>query len=124
RLDAGRHLARLGGPPDNQGWQDPDDSLTNSDGPDASRPAALCEVQAYLHRGLVGMSRRRPELRAQAAELKRHFNHDFWMPDEKYFAQALDGSKHQVRAVTSNPGHCLWMRIVERTKAAHVARRL
>src|SRR5207249_12013440 len=70
------------------------------------------------------MSRRRPELRAQAAELKRHFNHDFWMPDEKYFAQALDGSKHQARAVTSNPGHCLWMRVVERTKAAHVARRL
>ena len=122
--DGDGYIEYLGGRAHNQGWKDSDDSLTNSDGTDASRPAALCEVQAYLHRGLVGMSRRRPELRAQAAELKRHFNHDFWMPDEKYFAQALDGSKHQVRAVTSNPGHCLWMRIVERTKAAHVARRL
>src|SRR5213593_1982952 len=120
-LDGDGYIEYLGGRAHNQGWKDSDDSLTNSDGTDASRPAALCEVQAYLHRGLVGMSRRKPSLRAHAAELKRRFNHDFWMPDEKYIAQALDGSKLQVRAVTSNPGHCLWMRIVERTKAAHVA---
>ena len=70
------------------------------------------------------MSRRRPELRARAAELKRRFNRDFWLADEKFFAQALDARKHQVRAISSNPGHCLWMRIVDRSKAAHVARRL
>src|SRR5262249_45905052 len=74
--------------------------------------------------GLVGMSRRRPALRAHAAELKRRFNHDFWPPDERFIAQALDGSKHQVPAVTSNPGHCLWMRILDKTRAAHVAPRL
>jgi len=122
--DRDGYVEYLGGRARNQGWKDSDVSLTNTDGTEASRPAALCEVQAYLHRGLVGMSRRKPSLRAHAAELKRRFNHDFWMPDEKYIAQALDGSKLQVRAVTSNPGHCLWMRIVERTKAAHVARRL
>ena len=108
----------------NAGWKDSADSLTNADGTDVRRPAALCEVQAYLHRGLVGMSRRRPALKEQAAALKWRFNRDFWMPKEKYFAQALDGAKRQVRAVTSNPGHCLWMRIVERPKAAHVAHRL
>ncbi len=108
----------------NQGWKDSDDSLTNTDGTDTLRPAALCEVQGYLHRGLVGMSRRKPALRAHAAELKMRFNHDFWMPDERFVAQALDGHKHQVRAVTSNPGHCLWMRILDKTRAAHVARRL
>jgi glycogen debranching enzyme len=85
---------------------------------------ALCEVQAYLHRGLVGMSRRRPVLKEQAAGLKWRFNRDFWMPKEKYLAQALDGSKRQVRAISSNPGHCLWMRIVDRPKAVHVAQRL
>jgi glycogen debranching enzyme len=122
--DGDGYIEYFGGRARNQGWKDSDDSLTNSDGTPAQLPAALCEVQGYLHRGLVGMSRRNPSLRARAAELKRHFNHDFWMPDEKFFAQALDGSKHQVKAVTSNPGHCLWMRIVERTKAAHVARRL
>ena len=122
--DGDGYVEYLGGRARNQGWKDSDDSLTNTDGTDASRPAALCEVQAYLHRGLVGMSRRNPSLRGPAAELKRRFNHDFWMPDERFVAQALDGSKHKVRAVTSNPGHCLWMRILDKTKAAHVARRL
>lgn len=108
----------------NAGWKDSADSLTNVDGSDVLRPVALCEVQAYLHRGLIGMSRRRPALKEQAAGLKWRFNRDFWMPKEKFFAQALDGTKRQVRAITSNPGHCLWMRIIDRPKAAHVAQRL
>jgi glycogen debranching enzyme len=108
----------------NQGWKDSDDSLTNVDGSDASRPAALCEVQAYLYRGLIGMSRRRPALRHQASDLKRRFNHDFWMPVDKFFAQALDGSKRQVQAITSNPGHCLWMRLADPAKASYVVHRL
>ena len=108
----------------NAGWKDSVDSLTNVDGSEVDRPVALCEVQAYLHRGLVGMSRRHPSLKARAAELKRRFNRDFWMRDEKFFAQALDASKRPVRAISSNPGHCLWMRIVDRPKAAHLARRL
>jgi glycogen debranching enzyme len=123
-LDGDGYIEYIGGRARNQGWKDSDNSLTNSDGTDALRPAALCEVQAYLHRGLIGMSRRKPSLRAHAADLRRRFNHDFWMSDEKFIAQALDGHKHQVRAVTSNPGHCLWMRILDKTKAAHVARRL
>jgi len=108
----------------NAGWKDSFDSLTNVDGSEVARPVALCEVQAYLHRGLVGMARHTPALRARAAALKRRFNRDFWMPKEKYFAQSLDATKNQVRAVASNPGHCLWMRIVDRPKAEHVARRL
>jgi glycogen debranching enzyme len=123
-VDGDGYVEYFGGRARNQGWKDSDDSLTNTDGTDALRPAALCEVQAYLHRGLVGMSRRKPALREHAAELRRRFNHDFWMPDERFVAQALDGHKHQVRAVTSNPGHCLWMRILDKAKAAHVARRL
>lgn len=123
-LDGDGYIEYRGGRARNQGWKDSDDSLTNTDGSDASRPAALCEVQAYLHRGLVGMSQRRPELRAQAAVLKRRFNHDFWMPKARFIAQALDGSKRPIQAITSNPGHCLWMRIVYRPKAAHVVKRL
>jgi glycogen debranching enzyme len=108
----------------NQGWKDSDDSLTNTDGSDALRPAALCEVQAYLFRGLIGMSRRRPQLKERAEELKRRFNRDFWMPDEEFVAQALDANKSQVRAISSNPGHCLWMRILDAPKAAQVVNRL
>jgi len=123
-LDGDGYIEYRGGRARNQGWKDSDDSLTNTDGTDASRPAALCEVQAYLHRGLIGMSRRRPWLKEQAAGLKWRFNRDFWMPKDRYFAQALDGSKRQVQAISSNPGHCLWMRIVDRPKAVHVAQRL
>ena len=122
--DGDGYIEYRGGHARNQGWKDSDDSLTNSDGTDALRPAALCEVQAYLHRGLIGMSRRKPGLKEQAAALKWRFNRDFWMPKEKYFAQALDGSKRQVQAISSNPGHCLWMRIIDRPKAVHVAQRL
>src|SRR5437868_7715490 len=122
--DGDGYIEYRGGHARNQGWKDSDHSLTHTHGADASLPAALCEVQAYLHRGLIGMSRRRPGLKEQAAGLKWRFNRDFWMPKENYFAQALDGSKRQVQAISSNPGHCLWMRIVDRPKAAHVARRL
>ncbi|TMC53218.1 MAG: hypothetical protein E6J20_09155 [Chloroflexi bacterium] len=122
--DSDGYIEYHGGRARNQGWKDSDNSLTNIDGGTASLPAALCEVQAYLYRGLVGMSRRNPALKKDAADLKRRFNRDFWLPKEKYFAQALDGSKRQVQAISSNPGHCLWTRIVDRSKAAHAARRL
>jgi glycogen debranching enzyme len=122
--DGDGYIEYRGGRARNQGWKDSDNSLTNSDGSTASLPAALCEVQAYLHRGLIGMSRRNPALKNDAAALKRRFNRDFWLSKERYFAQALDGSKRQVEAISSNPGHCLWMRIVDRSKAPHVVRRL
>lgn len=122
--DGDGYVEHSGGHFVNQGWKDSGDSLTNVDGSAVSRPAALCEVQAYLHRGLIGMSRRRPGLKEMAAGLRWRFNRDFWMPKEKYFAQALDASKRQVKAMTSNPGHCLWMRIVERPKAAHLVQRM
>src|SRR5919108_101842 len=59
-----------------------------------------------------------------AAKLKRSFNRDFWMPKEKFLAQALDGHKRQVQAITSSPGHCLWMRAVDAAKAARVTQRM
>ena len=123
-MDGDGYIEYPGGPQRNIGWKDSGDSLTNTDGSAVARPAALCEVQAYLYRGLMGMSRREPALRQRAAALKRRFNRDFWMPKARFIAQGLDGSKQQVQAVTSNPGHCLWMRIVHPSKAASVASRL
>jgi glycogen debranching enzyme len=70
------------------------------------------------------MSRKRPELKERALELGRRFDRDFWMPDERYVAQALDGSKRRVEAITSNPGHCLWAGILAPARAASVAERL
>lgn len=107
----------------NLGWKDSNDSLTNVDGSDVLRPAALCEVQGYLYRALLGMARKRPELKARAADLKRRFNSDFWI-GEHFVAQALDGNKRRVEAITSNPGHCLWAGILMADAARAVGERL
>jgi glycogen debranching enzyme len=108
----------------NEGWKDSHDSLTNVDGSDVPRPAALCEVQGYLYRAMLAMARKRPELRAKAASLRTHFNRDFWMPREKFIAQALDADKRRVEAITSNPGHCLWSGILPAGHARSVGNRL
>ena len=108
----------------NQGWKDSDNSTTHVDGRLAPNPVGLCEVQAYYYRGLMMMSRRRPELKAVAAEWRARFNKEFWMPREKFVAQAIDGEHTLVRAITSNPGHCLWSGILPRSRAEVVAARL
>ena len=108
----------------NQGWKDSDDSLTHTDGVLARNPAALCEVQAYWYRALLGMARRRPELKARAEDVRRRFNKEFWMPQQHFVAQALDGDRRQVRAISSNPGHCLWTSILPPARARAVSSRL
>jgi hypothetical protein len=70
------------------------------------------------------MARKRPELKAAAAELRRKFNRDFWMARERFVAQGLDGAKRQVEVLTSNPGHCLWTGILPPARARAVASRL
>src|SRR5438445_11734832 len=70
------------------------------------------------------MARKRPELASRAADLKDRFGRDFWMPRESFVAQALDGRKRRVEAITSNPGHCLWTRILPPARARAVAERL
>ena len=64
------------------------------------------------------------ELELQAADLKRHFNRDFWVKDGDYFALALDTEGKQVDSLTSNIGHLLWSGIVEKSKAKAVAKHL
>ncbi len=117
----------------NQGWKDSYDSLTHSDGEIASLPAALVEVQGYVYRAKSGLARifrtlgqkgTADRLDAEARELRRRFNRAFWMPAEKFYAQALDGQKRQVAAVSSNPGHSLWSGIIDRARAGAVVRRL
>lgn len=108
----------------NEGWKDSADSLTNVDGSDVPRPAALCEVQAYAYRAMLAMARKRPDLKAKAARLRARFNRDFWIPEQRFIAQALDADKQRVEAITSNPGHCLWAGILPVARARVVGKRL
>jgi glycogen debranching enzyme len=117
----------------NQGWKDSGDCIVDRHGKMATGPITLCEVQGYTYAAKVRMSelahlRKRPDLgdrwQQEAEELKERFNRDFWMPDEGFIALALDGEGKMVDSITSNPGHCLNLGILDEDKAKSVAERL
>jgi glycogen debranching enzyme len=118
---------------DNQGWKDSGDAIVHPDGTLASPPIALVEVQGYVYQAKRSVARLAVDLgerdlaerlEREADELRERFNRDFWLEKAGYFALALDGDKRPVETITSNPGHCLWSRIVDEDRAARVVRRL
>ncbi len=111
-----------------QGWKD---SFKNH--LKIEPPVAMVEVQGYQYLALLETSlfcqRKKnfslaQKLKERAKSLKKEFNQKFWMEDKKYFALALDGKKEQRKAITSNPGHLLFTRIIEKNKIELVVRRL
>jgi glycogen debranching enzyme len=117
----------------NQGWKDSFDAISYRDGRTAPAPIALAEVQGYCYAAflakaeldkLFGDTGSAAHWRARAAELKRRFHEAFWMPEERYYAMALDRDKQQIDAISSNPGHCLWTGIVDESVAPSVIDRL
>jgi glycogen debranching enzyme len=119
---------------ENQCWKDSWNSIMWSDGTLASLPRATCEIQGYVYDARRRMARLAREiwhddalavkLEAQAHELKRHFNRDFWLDDRNHYALALDGDKRRVDTLTSNIGHLLWSGIAEEEKAASCVQHL
>ncbi|MGQ9827243.1 MAG: amylo-alpha-1,6-glucosidase [Roseiflexus sp.] len=116
-----------------QGWKDSRDSVAHPDGTLATPPLALVEVQAYAYAARMWMADlleqmgdrdRVAELRAGAAALKDRFNVDFWLAEERYYAQAIEVGKGPIREVTSNPGHALLCGILTPERSAQVAARL
>ncbi|MBW4549768.1 MAG: amylo-alpha-1,6-glucosidase [Aphanocapsa sp. GSE-SYN-MK-11-07L] len=117
----------------NQGWKDSGNCIVNAQGELAQGAIALAEVQAYVYAAKLRMSelakvRKLPDLaetwQAQARDLKTRFNQDFWLPSHDYCALALDGAGQPVDSITSNPGHCLNLGILDPEKALSVAERL
>jgi glycogen debranching enzyme len=119
---------------ENQCWKDSWDSIAFANGTLAPLPRATCELQGYaydakirtarLAREVWGDPEWAAELEEQAAELKRRFNEDFWIPEREFFALALDGEKRRVDSLTSNIGHLLWSGIVDEAKADPCVRHL
>ncbi|HEX4690715.1 MAG TPA: glycogen debranching N-terminal domain-containing protein [Solirubrobacteraceae bacterium] len=118
----------------NQCWKDSWNSMMFSDGRIAQPPIATCEIQGYVYdakRRAARLARSVWEdealadrLEAEAAELRRRFHDDFWIPDRAFFALALDGDKQPVDSLTSNIGHLLWSGIVEPEHAEALVRHL
>jgi glycogen debranching enzyme len=118
---------------DNHGWKDSADAIAHPDGTLAEPPIALVEVQGYVYQAKKNTARLARDLDdpdladrldKEADELKERFNRDFWIEDQGFYALALDGSKRPVETLTSNPGHCLWSRIIDEARAPKVVRRL
>jgi glycogen debranching enzyme len=117
----------------NQGWKDSHDAIMHASGHLAEPPIALAEVQGYQYAALLAaaemadalrLSDRAPALRERARRLRDRFEADFWLPDEAYYALALDRAGQPCRVITSNAGHLLWTRLVSESRAHIVARRL
>jgi glycogen debranching enzyme len=119
---------------DNQCWKDSWNSIIFASGELAPTPRATCEIQGYAYDAKVRTARLAREvwkdtklatrLEAEAQKLKERFNKDFYVPDRKFFALALDGKKRKVDSLSSNIGHLLWSGIVDKDKAEDVARHL
>jgi glycogen debranching enzyme len=106
----------------NQCWKDSSTSIVHPDGRLATLPRATCEIQGYAYDARLRTARLAREvwgdvsladrLEADAGKLKAAFDRDFWLPDQGFYALALDGDKKPVATLTSNIGHLLWSGIV------------
>ena len=117
---------------ENMAWKDSGDSVMHADGSKVVGPKALCELQGYVFDAwtrmaeifdALGQGDRADELRHKAAGLYQKVNDLFWNEAEGFYAYGLDGDKHQILSVASNPGHLLWSGIVPPGRAARVVAR-
>src|SRR5579875_470909 len=116
-----------------QGWKDSFDGISYASGRAAEPPIALCEVQGYTYAAYLGRAELADEAgdestaehyRRKAARLKEAFNERFWLEEHGWLAVGLGPDKRPIDSLTSNIGHCLWTGIVDREKAAEIARHL
>jgi glycogen debranching enzyme len=119
---------------DNQCWKDSWNAILFADGTNSKLPRATCEIQGYVYDAKMRTARLAREvwndhklavkLEHEAAELKRRFNQDFWLPDRNHFALAIEGEGRKVDSLTSNIGHLLWSGIADDEKAEKSVRSL
>jgi glycogen debranching enzyme len=118
----------------NQGWKDSGDAIVYEDGQPVPAPIATCELQGYWYvaqelmglmaAAVMGAREDARAYRESASALKERFNRDWWMEEESFYALALDADKRQVRALTSNVGHCLACGIIDRDRLPAVVGRM
>ncbi|HXR96255.1 MAG TPA: glycogen debranching N-terminal domain-containing protein [Terriglobales bacterium] len=117
----------------NQGWKDSGDALIYPDGKIVPDPIAGCPIQGFAYEAKLRMAELHwiagergaaARMLRQAHELKQRFNDEFWMPEENYYAMALDPKGRQVRSIGSDPGDALATGIIAGERAKFVVDRL
>ncbi len=111
-----------------QSWKDSHDSMNHADGTPAPQPLAVAEVQGYAFAAfhaaagifaLLGTGEaRQAELLTKAEALKAAFHAQYWLPDKRTYAMALDRDMQPLAVLSSDPGHLLWSGIVPEDVAA------
>lgn len=110
----------------NQGWKDSGDAIVNADGSLATPPIALVEVQGYVYKAKVlcaelyqrsGDTDVADRLRAEAHELRTHFERDFWLKEKSIYALALQVGNKPAAVVSSNAGQMLWSGMADPARA-------
>lgn len=117
----------------NQGWKDSGDSVRHQNGDFAKAPIALCEVQGYSYKALMGcaalydhagMKTEADRCHKSADQLATHFIKEFWLENQSSIALALDGDKRPVAVVSSNMGQVLFSGILPQPIADQLIDRL
>ena len=112
----------------NQGWKDSWDGIVDEYGVPLEAPIAVVEAQGYAVRArralarlfeLDGDTARARELRQGAAQVAGALE-QFWLPERRFYAMALDADKRPGLALGSNQGHLLWAGAVPRERAAAI----
>ena len=116
----------------NQGWKDSWDANMHRDGSVADPPIALVEVQGYCYEAQYRMAQLlrhfgeteyADRLRGRATELAKKIEESFWMESESFYAMGLDAKKRQLQVISSNAGHLLFTRAINRERAKLVVQR-
>lgn len=114
-------------------WKDSGDAIVDSNGRIHVPPLATAEIQGYCYLAFlsavqISFAMREfklaKEFWSKAKRLKSNFNKKFWMPDQNFFAVAIDENGKPVDSVASNIGHCLGCGIIDEDKIEPTIRRL
>lgn len=117
----------------NQGWKDSGDAIVYDDGTPVPSPIGTCELQGYWYAAqqlmaflsaAMGQYDDAKAFWRSASDLKTRFNRDWWDDEQGSIVLALDPDKRQIRAVTSNVGHCITCGIVSDEHLPRVVGRL
>jgi glycogen debranching enzyme len=117
----------------NQCWRDSEEGVLDERGENPPPPIGTCELQAYVYGAKLrvaplfdawGDAERARRLPVEAGELRRRFLDAFWLRPYGEVAFALDGRKRAIRSAVSNPGHCLWMGILDPERGRLAGERL
>ena len=117
----------------NQGWKDSVDSIFHADGRLPRGPIALLEVQGYVYAARLAMAElaaRRgdravhDQWRERAERLRDAVEKRFWVPEENFYALAIDGEGVPCQVRASNAGHLLYTGLPSEQRGAQVTEQL